>query len=264
MTAMRTMEDVRRLCRLRTAQAGLSLVEVSVVLLIAGLMSWAAFNGYETVSAQQETERGRAEALQLQAILRAFALRHGRLPCPDASTAGNGYESLTADECTSGNQLGWFPYVSAGLAIPVDKLRARYAVFRAPDADLTKDADLAVVRERTGDVAGDATYLDTTDLIVALNNASSLPLVATRPHLTGDGGAAGPIDCAGNRVMAAAYWVVVPLEDKDNDNSRLDSPHTAASLCAASPSTPLRFASDDVVAAESPVQLAGWLRKSLP
>jgi Tfp pilus assembly protein PilV len=254
----------RRTYRLRTEQLGVSLVEVSVVLLIAGLMSWAAFRGYETVMEQQEIERGRAEAQQLQSILRAFALRHGRLPCPDTSAAGNGYEALTAGTCTLGNQLGWFPYVSAGLEIPTDRLRARYAAFRAPNADVTKDADLAVAKERTGDSAGDATHLDTTDLIVALNNASQLPLDVARPYLTGDAGAAGPINCATNRVMAAAYWVVVPLQDKDNDNSRLDPPHAMASLCAASPSAPLRFASDDVVTAESPMQLAGWLRKSLP
>lgn len=254
----------RRMYRLRRAQAGVSFVEVSVVLLIAGLMSWAAFRGSETVSEQQEIERGRAEAQQLQSLLRAFALRHGRLPCPDTSAAGNGYEALTAGECTPGNQLGWFPYVSVGLEIPVAKLRARYSVFRAPNADLTKDADLAVTKERTGDSAGDATHLDATDLIVALNNASLLPLDAARPHLTGDDGPAGLINCAANRVMAAAYWLVVPLQDKDNDNNRLDPPHATASLCAASPSAPLRFASDDVVAAESPMQLAGWLRKSLP
>jgi len=251
--------------RRRMAQAGFSFIEVGVALVVAGLMTWAAFSGYTTVSAQQEVERGRAEAQQLQSILRAFALRHGRLPCPDASAMGNGYESLNAsNECTSGTQLGWFPYVSVGLENPVDKLRARYAVLRAPNADLAQDADLAVARERTGDVVGDATYLDVTDLVAALNNASRLPVAATRPYLTGDEGAAGAIDCAANRVVAAAYWVVVPLEDRDNDGNRLDPPHGSANLCAANPSAPLRFASDDVVAAESPAQLAGWLRKSLP
>lgn len=60
----------------------MTFVEVSVALVVAGLMSWAAFSGYETVSAQQEIERGRAEAQQLQSVVRAFALRHGRLPLP--------------------------------------------------------------------------------------------------------------------------------------------------------------------------------------
>jgi prepilin-type N-terminal cleavage/methylation domain-containing protein len=247
---------------LRKAQFGFTFVELAVALVVAGLMSWAAFSGFETVSAQQEIERGRAEAQQLQSVLRAFALRQGRLPCPAANTAG--YESLTTGECTTGTQAGWFPYVSAGLELPADRLLARYSVFRAANVIPAQDADLAVARERTGDAAGAATFLDVTDLIAALNNAAALPLVATRTHLTGDSGAAGAIDCAANQMMAAAYWVIVPLQDKDNDGNRLDPPHTLVSLCAVSPSAPIRLTADDVVQAESPTQLAGWLRKNLP
>lgn len=244
------------------AQRGLSLLEVTIVLVIAGLMSWAAFTAYETVSAQQEIERGRAEAQQLQSVVRAFALRHGRLPCPDV--AGTGYESLTGMQCSPGTQLGWFPYVSAGLGVPTDRLRARYAVFRQADADTRNDADLASTLERSGDAPAADTHEDVTDLIVALNNASRLAVDASRPFITGDGGAGGAIDCASNLLLGVAYWVVVPLQDKDNDGSRLDPPHAMNSLCAASPSAPLRRLSDDVVVAESPIQLAGWLRSSLP
>lgn len=243
-------------------QAGFTLLELAVVLVVVGLMSWAAFSGYTTVSDEQDVERGRAEAQQLQSVLRAFALRNGRLPCPAINS--NGYESLTAGACSSGNQLGWFPYISVGLELPTDRLRARYSVFRAANATLAQDADLAVAQERTGDVPGDATYLDANDLIMALNNAAALPFSAARTYLTGDGGAAGAIDCAGNQVMAAAYWVIVPLQDKSGDGDRLDPPHATNSLCAASPSAPVRWNSDDVVVAESPAQLAGWLRQSMP
>ena len=118
--------------------------------------------------------------------------------------------------------------------------------------------------ERTGDAADDENFLAVTDLIAGLNHAAALPLATDQPHLTGDAGAAGPIDCAANRVMSVAYWVVVSLKDADNDGIRLDAPHTLSGLCAASPAAAPRFGSDDVVVAESPAQLAGWLRKSLP
>jgi hypothetical protein len=137
-------------------------------------------------------------------------------------------------------------------------------VFRAANATLAQDADLAVAQERTGDAPGDANYLDANDLIVALNNAAALSFSASRTYLTGDAGAAGAIDCAGNQVMAAAYWLVVQLQDKSGDGDRLDPPHALNSVCAASPSAPLRWNSDDVVVAESPAQLAGWLRQSMP
>lgn len=259
---MMSCKPSRFLWASRSVQRGFSLLEVSVVLVVAGLMSWAAFSGYETVSAQQEVERGRAEAQQLQSVLRSFALRHGRLPCPD--TVGAGYESLSAGQCSTGTQVGWFPYTSAGLAIPTDRLRARYSVFRAADVDVTKDADLAVTLERSGDTVEADTFEDVTDLIVALNSASRLTFAATRTHITGDAGVSGDIDCAANAFMAVAYWIVVPLQDRDDDGTRLDPPHALNSVCAASPSAPLRRPSDDVVVAESPIQLAGWLRSSLP
>ncbi|MFN4120360.1 type II secretion system protein [Acidovorax sp.] len=254
----------------RMRQAGFSLLEIAVALVVAGLLSWAAFSGYETVVSQQEIERGRAEAQQLQSIVRSFALRHGRLPCPDTAAVATGYEALTSPDstvCAAGVQVGWFPYVSVGLQVPEEALRARYAVFRTPSATAAQDADLTAALERTGDAEGEANYSDVTDLIVALNNAAGLAsaaVAANRPYLTGDAGAAGAIDCGGNAVMSVAYWVVVPLKDADGDGNRLDPPHTNAGLCAASPTAPLRFGTDDVVVSDSPTQLSGWLRKSLP
>ncbi len=55
-----------------------------------------------------------------------------------------------------------------------------------------------------------------------------------------------------------------PCVDEIGDGLRLDTPHTAAGTCAASPNAPIRSTSDDVVLAESPAQLAGWLRRSMP
>lgn len=246
-----------------SAQAGFSMVEVAIALVVAGLMSWAAFSGYETVTAQQEIERGRAEAQQVQSVLRAFALRHGRLPCPDSDAVADGYENEAAGVCNAGNQVGWFPYVTVGLSMPTNGFLARYSVYRGP----TATTDFALAEERTGDAVGATTFRDVTDLIAALNGVLAVPpggVDTTRTYLTGDGGAALAIDCTGNAVMTAAYWLIVPLQDRSGDGNRFDPPHTAASVCAASPSAPLRFGSDDVVVAESPAQLAGWLRSSLP
>lgn len=238
------------------------MLEVTVVLVVVSLLSWAAFGAYGTYERDRERALAQATAQQMQTGLRAFAMRHGRLPCPD--TGGSGHEAGDG-ACPAGTQAGGFPYVSVGLDLPPDLQRAHYAVFRLSNASAGQDADLAVVRERTGDVPGDIHHLDVTDLIAGLNNAAAQPVSGAHPFLTGDDGPAGAINCAANRVMVAAYWMVLPLNDSDGDGQALDTPHTVpAALCATSPSAPLRADSDDIVLAESPAQLAGWLRRTLP
>ncbi len=240
-------------------QQGMSMLEVTVVLVVASLLSWAAFGAYGTFERDRERAMAQALAQQMQTGLRAFAMRHGRLPCPD--TGGTGHEA-GGGACT---QLGGFPYVSVGLDLPPALQRARYAVFRLANATASQDADLAVAIERTGDAPGDIHHLDVTDLIAGLNNAAAQSASAAHPYLTGDDGPAGAIGCAVNRVMVVAYWMVLPLGDSDGDGQPLDAPHIdPAALCATSPSAPLRADSDDIVLAESPAQLAGWLRRTLP
>jgi prepilin-type N-terminal cleavage/methylation domain-containing protein len=245
-------------------QRGFTFVEMAVVLVVAGLLSWASFSAYETVNARQDRRQAQAMAREMQAHLRTFSMRHGRLPCPDSSPTGSGYEGLAGSACSSGNQVGWFPYVSLGMVVPIEALRARYAVFRAANVVPGSDADLAVAMERTGDPIDHVNHQDVTDLMMALNNANGLALDSTRAYLTGDAAMAGAIDCGTNQVMNVAYWLVVPLEDRSGDGNRLDPPHAINSLCAFSPSAPIRADSDDVVLSESPAQLAGWIRKSLP
>jgi prepilin-type N-terminal cleavage/methylation domain-containing protein len=246
------------------AQRGFTFLEMAIALVVAGLLSWASFSAYETVSDQQDRNQAQAMAREMQSHLRTFSMRHGRLPCPDTNASGSGYEGLVGSVCSAGNQLGWFPYVSLGMVMPIEALRARYAVFRAANAVVGLDADLAVAKERTGDPIDHVNYQGVTDLMTALNNASGLPIDASLAYLTGDGGVAGAMNCGTNQLMNVAYWLVVPLKDRSGDNNRLDPPHLSNGLCALSPSAPVRADSDDVVLSESPAQLAGWLRKSLP
>ncbi len=249
---------------LNVFQRGFSLLEVTVVVAIVSLMSWAAFSAFETSARGQDREQAKAIAHNLQSSLRAFAMRQGRLPCPDSNANADGYENLAAGVCPAGTDIGWFPYVSVGLPLPDESVRARYAVFRQANATPTLDADLAVSLERTADATGEGRRADVTDLVTGLRNAARSAVSNARAHVTGDAGASGAIDCAGNVVMNVAYWLVVPGIDSDGDGSRLDAPHTATSLCATSPAAPSRSASDDVVLAETPTELAGWLRSQLP
>jgi prepilin-type N-terminal cleavage/methylation domain-containing protein len=247
-----------------STQRGFTFLELALALLVVGLVSWSAFSAYDVFQDAQDRRAAQDNARHLQGQLRAFALRHGRLPCPDTSAAGTGYENLAAGACAAGSQVGWFPYVSAGLAVPTDEHRARYAVYRLANATASLDADLAVARDRNGDPPGQRPHQDLGHLIVALNTAAGHAPGSTRSYVTGDGGMAGAIDCAANLSQLAAYWLVIPLQDRDGDADRLDAPNTLAGPCAGGPSAPVSAANDDVVLAESPALLAGWLRQNLP
>src|SRR5690606_11554113 len=145
------------------SQHGLSMLEMTLVLLTASLLSWAAMAAYATVERDRERAQGLAQAQQMQVALRAYAMRHGRLPCPD--TGGTGY---VAAGCPAGALVGGYPYAGVGLVVPPPGLRARDAVLRQASATPGQDADLAVTLERTGDVPGDLHHQDVTDLIVEI------------------------------------------------------------------------------------------------
>lgn len=94
-------------------QQGFSLVELSIVILIMGLL----LGGLAMpLSVQRENARLREASAQLddvQEALVGFALANGHLPCP-ATPASNGQASIAAGGCTQ--QHGFVPASTLGLA----------------------------------------------------------------------------------------------------------------------------------------------------
>lgn len=242
-------------------QRGFSLVELSIVLVVLGLVGWAVAGSYGNTAALRDRDRATQSAESLREALRAFALRNGRLPCPDSG--GTGWEGDAAGACAPGTEAGWLPYRSLGLDVPAEALHAAYSVYRNKTA-AGGDADLAVATERTGDAAGTPGFRNARDLMAGLSIAGNEAVTAAHTRLTGNDGTDGPVDCAANVRSHPAFFIVVPLEDRSNDGNRFDAPHAAGTACAFTPGAAMTNVRDDVVAAESLAALTGWLGARAP
>jgi len=225
---------------------GFTLVELAVVLAVMGLLIWTVSSSYlnlDDVADRQAAELRRGEARD---ALRAFALANARLPCPDApmnlATPGDGRE-----DCGPGIATGWLPYETLGLAQPTPALRAQYGVYRPPVGGA---ADLSRAMDRSGDGT-----INPNDLIRGLNTAATAAFDSARIHLAGR---SATIDCSSAPRRNVAYFVVVPLADRDDATGRFDSIHPG--LCAYAPSTGAAHDRDDVVGAGGFAGLSGWLR----
>lgn len=255
----------------RSHQAGFSLVEVALVLLILGLTTWAVAGSFGNAAAVTERDAARAHGQIMQNAVRSFALAHGRLPCPDTVAIGSGnsgWETLSAPGvcAAAATETGMLPYKSLGFDIPDKRLRAAYGVYRNAAAN----ADLTVLTERTDIPVLPTSALNARDLIIALNFAAAAAAPAANSHLylTGDNQTQGAVDCAANVRANPAFVLVMPLRDRDGVGNEFDGIHnafsTSASLCASAPGTPFSAQTDDVVVAESFAALGGWLQSRVP
>ena len=232
-------------------------IELAIVLVIVGVMTWAASSGFENSSNLRDRERAMKLGEVLRESVRAFTLLNARLPCPD--TSGSGWEGDASGICASNAESGWFPYRSLGLDRPDTRYLAAYAVYRRTSAVAESDADTVVRKERTGDAAGTARYQDGYDLLKALNNAQTDALSQSRTRLTGNDSTEGVIDCLTNVRSNPAFFLVLPLGTRGTNTNPFEVPHGIDSNCAWASGTAYSQTRDDVVIAESLSTLSGWL-----
>ncbi|MBB5609560.1 MULTISPECIES: prepilin-type N-terminal cleavage/methylation domain-containing protein [unclassified Janthinobacterium] len=95
-------------------QAGFSLIEIAIVLVIVGLMIGGLVTPL-TVQLEQrkvaETQKALDDARE---ALTGFAVRYGYLPCP-AISAMNGLEDRNGGRCTEEKRAGFLPWTTLGL-----------------------------------------------------------------------------------------------------------------------------------------------------
>jgi len=218
---------------------GFSLVEMSIVLVVIGVISMGSLQVYNSVNNYREQALANKFLLQAQEAIIYFAKSNFRLPCPDINSDG-------FEDCSGSYKTGQLPFNTLGLPLSSQVSDASigyqnliYGVFR----DSVHSADLTVLTERTGDSLGDANYQNVDDFKKALSNASLLATSANQPFITGDNDTSGIENCLTNRVTNAAFWLASPSgEDADGDGNPFDVVNAflkhdgSGSLCFASPS----------------------------
>jgi prepilin-type N-terminal cleavage/methylation domain-containing protein len=157
-------------------QAGFSLVEISIVLVIVGLMLGSAINA-ATVYLQSSRISAAQKALDtISRSITGFVLAKGRFPCPDSGDDG-------MEDC-DGRENGFLPYVDLG----TDKFDPWDALYRyAADTDYSDDPAGCSITFKTDDPEGDLTILGDDDVqktAIAAIVYSTGPDVATLQDVT--------------------------------------------------------------------------------
>lgn len=95
-----------------SCEKGFSLIELSIVLIIVGLLMSAGVGIMNSVSKTSKIAKEKANMGIIKNSLIAYAFSHGRLPCPD--TNGDGSENCPTSNCT--NPPCGLPFIDLSLS----------------------------------------------------------------------------------------------------------------------------------------------------
>lgn len=248
--------------RARRRMQGFSLLEAAVVVGVLGVLTMTMTAAFDNVGQIRSLKAATADAESARNAVRAFALRNKRLPCPDTSTHGDAGREAGGGSCPAGADIGWLPYESLGLAVPVRAARLRYGVNRGtsgqdPVAPLPSASD-GLDLERTGGFAA---------ALAALANASP---GTSAPYYVAQSASQPAVTCTGAGLVNPAFVIVAPAQDRQfiegEPHPGFDAPNrgfvTTGSKCVAAPGRPADASYDDVVVAEGAHALLGWLAAS--
>lgn len=209
---------------------GFTLIELAIVLVIIGIILSVVQSFYRDTIKTAEFVKIQSQLESINQALITFAYENKRLPCAD--TDGNGYEASGTGSCGTGviNQTGAVPYKTLGMnqmantQTQPSKRNIVYGVYRNGSAS----ADLAVIKERTGDLPGSQYYENGFDLIKALSNANGTTKSNGFIYTTG---IAGNENCVSFNNGNFAYILAsAGIEDSNNDGNLFDGVNTGLRL----------------------------------
>ncbi len=123
---------------------GFSLVEMSIVLIVIGILGFFSIKFLSQIGTQTLNQQFKNDLERADSAIIGFVFANNRLPCPDIS--GNGQE-----ECAVNNRQGSLPIVTLGIESTIQKTTGRairYGVYRSANALLANDIDLSQSKDR--------------------------------------------------------------------------------------------------------------------
>jgi prepilin-type N-terminal cleavage/methylation domain-containing protein len=87
-------------------QAGFSLVEISIVMVVMGLLMGAVLNGGSAFIQNSRISKTKKDLDTISQSITGFVVANGRFPCPDTNDDG--------EENCDGSEYGQLPYVDLG------------------------------------------------------------------------------------------------------------------------------------------------------
>lgn len=140
-------------------QAGFSLLEMSIVLALIGLLLAGMLPAISGQIEQQRRNETRKQLDEIKDALIGYAMVNGRLPCPALASAITNTASAGVLDCTISTGVGVVPWVTLGTSeTDAWGRRFTYAVtgaFSTSDFTLTSTGSLTVKTATTGtSVAG--------------------------------------------------------------------------------------------------------------
>lgn len=235
-------------------QRGFTLLELAVALVVAGLLiaigAWTA----PWLNEQPVRDKTRQVMDETSQAILAFSRTRYRLPCPD--TNGDGLE-----DCGGATANGAVPWETLLLPAPVLDATHQglvYAAYRSPNATLSLDADLVILKNRIDDFDNPPGTYNMCDFCQALRNAvpaaAGAGLASTSTRIDSGGG------CVAGEVNNHAF-VLASTGFEDRDGGGLADEDNADGLanCFASPLRGRDADYDDIVTAVGFATLIGEL-----
>jgi prepilin-type N-terminal cleavage/methylation domain-containing protein len=232
---------------------GYSLVELSIVLVIIGILGFFSIKFISQIGNQTLNQQFKNDLERANQAISGFVFSNHRLPCPDIS--GNGQE-----ECGVSNKQGFLPVQTLGIESSIQKKRGgsiRYGVYRNSDTTAKNDKDLAVLKDRYEPLLPpQSPSLPTTPEVSAQSNGLDFCLALKTASLAST--TASEVNVGGNGINVAYAIADSGTIDADNNGNLFDGTN-ATGLRFEEPHSPHLNDYDDNVLAVSFNELSGRL-----